>query len=310
MGQFQLLIILNRVVFSLKACKIQTMKKLLLIVLLIMGFIVPSKAQCPPNAFAFVSTYPICPAGCGVLLKDWPEGVIVNIYGGVPLTIITSAIIPGTFGGPGVDGAFVCVPCGVPLLFASAIPGATNGCVIISLGVVPVKLTNFSLSTTGGHTCLLKWSTDNEPGATRYTVQRSYDSRNFSDITTFIGNRNNNNTYAYSDNSIQQGIVYYRIKVTDVTGKITYSEIALAKNQPNMDVSIYPNPVEGNFKVTIPGQFLPAKVIMYNSVGKAVYSTTTLHSTLSVNEQLPTGVYAVRITGNNNAVVTQTLLIK
>lgn len=286
------------------------MKKLLLIVILITGFLIPSKAQCPPNAYAYVSTYAQCPEGCGVLLLGWPEGVIVNVYGGSPLVVITSAIIPGIFGGTGVGDAFVCVPCGIPLLFASAIPGATNGCVIVSLGIVPVKLTNFSLNSTGVNSCQLKWNTQNEQGGTKYTVQRSFDSRNFSDLTTFIGKGNNTNSYNYTDNTLQQGITYYRLKITEVVGKITYSEIALVKNQPKTAVSIYPNPVSGEFKVTIPDQFLPAKVMMYNAVGKAVYTTSTVQSTLSINEQLPKGVYAVRITGNNNATVTQTVIIK
>lgn len=285
----------------------QTMKKLLLIVLLISGFIAPTKAQCPPNAYAFVSTYAQCPEGCGVLLLGWPEGVIVNVYGGSPLSIITSAIIPGVFGGPGVGDAFVCVPCNIPLLFASAIPGATSGCVITSLGIVPVKLSNFSLSSTGINSCLLKWTTNNEPGGTKYTIQRSYDSRVFTDLTTFIGNTNK--TYSYTDHSVQQGRIFYRIKIKDIMGNITYSEIALTKNQSNMDMSIYPNPAEGIFKVSIPAQFLPAKVIMYNAVGKAVYVSTTLNATLSIHEQLPKGIYAVKITGNNNATITQTLII-
>lgn len=278
--------------------------------MLIAGFIARSQAQCPPNAFAFVSVYPQCPEGCGVLLKDWPEGVIVNVYGGSPISVITSAIIPGTFGGPGLDGAFVCVPCNTPLLFASAIPGATNGCVIVSLGIVPVKLSNFTLSSTGGNSCQLKWTASNDPGSTRYTVQRSYDARTFSDITTLIGTRNNTNNYTYTDNAVKKGIAYYRIKITDVVGKISYSDIALVKNQANLEVSIYPNPAEGAFKIAIPGQFLPAKVMMYNAVGKAVYSVNTLNTTLSINEQLPKGVYAVRITGNNNAAVTQTVILK
>jgi Secretion system C-terminal sorting domain len=286
------------------------MKKLLLIILLIAYFNSSSKSQCPPNAYAFVSTYAQCPEGCGVLLLGWPEGVIVNVYGGTPLSIITSAIIPGTFGGAGVGDAFVCVPCNVPLLFASAIPGATNGCVINSLGIVPVKISNFSLSSAGSSSFKLKWNTSNDQGGTRYTIQRSYDSRIFSDLTTFIGNNNNSNTYTYTDNSAQQGIVYYRIKIKEVTGNVTYSEIELAKNQPFIDFSIYPNPAEAAFKVNIPVQFLPAKVMMYNSVGKAVYTITTMNATLSINEQLPKGVYAVRIIGNNNATVTQTLIVK
>ena len=286
------------------------MKKLLLIFLVTVGFYRPVTAQCPANAFAFLSSYPLCPLGCGVLLKDWPEGVVVNIYGGSPIDVITSVIIPGTYGGSGTGNAFTCVPCNIPLIFASAIPGATNGCVIITLGTVPVKLTNFSLKSTGINSCLLKWTTYNEPGSTKYTVQRSKDSRNFIDITTLTGNGNNSNNYSFEDISIPKATQFYRIKITDVTEKITYSETALIKNLTNLGASIYPNPVEGDFKITIPSQFLPASVMIYNTEGKAVHSVTTLQPTLSVNKRLPKGIYAVRITGNNNETVTQTLLIK
>ena len=286
------------------------MKNLLLLFLISLLAIAKASSQCPPNASAFVSAYPSCTLGCGVLLKDWPEGVIVNVYGGAPIHIIASAVIPGNFGGPGTDNAFVCVPCNIPLLFASAIPNATSGCVIYSLGVVPVKLNNFSLSSAGTNNSILRWTTSDEQGSIKYTVQRSKDSRIFFDIFTLTGYGNNTNNYSYSDKSIQDGIVYYRIKITDLTNKITYSDIALVKNQKNLAVSMYPNPAEKDFKITIPGQFLPAKVMLYNSVGKAVYSTTTYQSTLSISEHFPKGVYAVKVTGNNNAVSTQTLLVK
>ena len=266
--------------------------------------------QCPPRAAAYLVADSRCPLGCAVILAHWPEGVIVNIYGGSPIRIITSATIPGTYGGPGTGNAYPCVPCAIPLIFASVIPGATNGCLIITLGTVPVKLTNFSLSTTTNNSCLIKWTTHDENEGTVYTVQRSKDARNFSDVTTIIGNGNNGYNYSYDDLFFQQGTVFYRIKITEVTGKITYSETGLVKNQVNLGVSIYPNPVEGDFKITIPRQFLPATAMIYSPEGKVVYSTTTLQPTLSINKRLQKGIYAVRVIGNNNATVTQTLLIK
>jgi len=287
-----------------------TMRNLLLSLLVCIFFIPTSFSQCPPNAYAFVSTYPQCTQGCGVLLKDWPEGVVVNVYGGSPIRIITSAVIPGIFGGPGVDGAFVCVPCSTPLLFASAIPGATYGCVVYSLGTVPVKLTNFALNSTGTNLSVIRWTSTNEQGIVKYTVQRSKDSRDFSDIATLSGNGSSSNTYSYTDRTVQQGIAYYRIKITEVTGSISFSEIELVKNQNTLAVSVYPNPADNAFKITIPGQFLPAKMILYNSIGKIVYSASSAQSTLSINEHFPKGIYAVKVTGNNNEVVTQTLLIK
>ena len=293
-----------------KIQSIQTMKKFFLVLLVLVGSFRYSKAQCPPGAFAFIGPYATCPSGCGVLLKDWPEGVTVNIYGGSPIGIVTSVIISGTYGDPGTGFAFSCVPCNTPLIFASIVPGATNGCVILALGTVPIKLTDFNVSSRGSKSCIVKWTTTNEPGGSRYTLQRSTNARDFSDVSTYIGKGNNSNNYFYEDNQLQQGNIFYRIKIIEVTGKIIYSETALLKNQSSLGVSIYPNPAENAFKLTIPPQFLPASIVLYNVDGKVVNSITTMQSTITVNKKLPKGVYAVRITGNNNTAVTQTLLIK
>ena len=127
------------------------MKKLLLPLFVIAFTHSITKAQCPPGAFAYQSLYPQCASGCGVLLLGWPEGVIVNIYGGTPLTIITSALISGTLGDGGTGDAFTCVPCNTPLIYASTVLNATGGCVIATIGIVPIKLTDFSASSSAGN---------------------------------------------------------------------------------------------------------------------------------------------------------------
>jgi hypothetical protein len=285
------------------------MKKFFLVLLVVVGSFRYTLGQCPPGAFAFIGPYATCSSGCGVLLKDWPEGVIVNIYGGSPINIVTSVQIPGTYGGPGTAGGFTCVPCNIPLIFASIVPGSTNGCVIYPLGTVPIKLTDFNVTGTENKS-LVRWSTTSEPGGTRYTLQRSLDTRNFSDIITYIGKGNNTNNYFYEDKQLQRGNLFYRIKISEVSGKISYSETILLKNQSNFDISIYPNPAENDFKVSIPAQFLPASIVLYNADGKVVHSLTTMQPTAIINKKLPNGVYAVRVTGKNNAAITQTLLIK
>lgn len=286
------------------------MKKLFLIILAAMGILQPVKSQCPPNAAAILSTYIICPEGCGVLLQGWPEGVIVNIYGGSPIRVITSVTIPGVYGGGGTGNAFGCVPCNVPLIFASAIPGANNGCVIVTAGTLPVKLSNFSLSAIGNRACLVKWTTYNENAGIIYTIQRSKNSRNFADIAILNSNGKNSHTYSYTDKTLEPGTQYFRIKITDVTGIVSYSETALIKNQTDLGLSIYPNPAENDFKITIPAQYLPATITIYNAEGKAVHSSTTLQSAVSINGRFTKGIYAVRVTGNNRVSITQTLLVK
>lgn len=275
-----------------------------------MGFLQPVKSQCPPNAIAFFNADPHCAQGCAVLLAKWPEGVTVYIFGGSPIAQVTQATISGTLGGPGLGNAYICVPCNISLFFASTIPGATNGCVIIGGFTTPIKLTDFSLQIIDNNNCNIKWRTYSENPGASFTIQRSNNSRDFRDVATVSGNGKNINDYSYIDKETEAGTQYFRIKITEASGKTSYSEIALIKNQSNLGASIYPNPAENEFKITIPAQYLPATIQIYNAEGRTIHAISTLQPTVSVNRRLVKGIYAVRITSNNNVSITQTLMVK
>ncbi|MBL0358452.1 MAG: T9SS type A sorting domain-containing protein [Chitinophagaceae bacterium] len=283
------------------------MKKLLLLMLFVVALNQTTiKAQCPPGAFAYQSLYPQCPSGCGVLLLGWPEGVVVNIYGGTPLTIITNALISGTLGGGGTGDAFTCVPCNTPLVYASAIIGASGGCVIATIGVVPVKITNFS-ATLSNNSCLLNWTALSETGTVKYIVQKSMDGRNFKDLATLKGTQLPVNNYSYTDAAIK-GAAFYRIKVMEISGNTIYTETVLVKNENQFGFSVYPNPANNEFKVAVPSKFLPASMEIINAQGVTVHTQKINQSTYRVNNYLPKGIYAVKVTGSNNESLTQRLI--
>jgi hypothetical protein len=287
------------------------MKKLLLLLFVTITLNMSvTKAQCPPGAFAYKSAYAQCASGCGVLLIGWPAGVLVNIYGGTPLTIITSAVISGTLGSGGTGDAFVCVPCDIPLVFAAQTNNATSGCVIALIGTVPVKLSEFAITGNGAKGCTIKWTGSNETGGVKYTVQRSANGRDFTNIATVTAENNGkpSNTYVYTDENALPGNNYYRIKTTEISGAETYSEIGLIKKQQDFAVSVYPNPSSGNFKVSIPEKFLPAQVDVVNETGQTVYTTKTMLNTLTIEQHLRNGVYALRVTGADKTTVTQKLV--
>jgi Secretion system C-terminal sorting domain len=285
------------------------MKKLLFLLLLVIGFNhTDTKAQCPPGAFAYQSLYPQCTSGCGVLLLGWPEGVLVNIYGGSPLIIITSTTISGTLGNGGTGDAFTCVPCNTPLVYASATPGAIGGCVIATIGIVPVKITNFSVSLNSG-TALIKWSTSLETGPVKYTVQRSGNGRDYRDIAIFDGTHLPlNNNYSYNDATAGNGANFYRIKIAEISGNIFYSETGLVKNDNAFGFNVYPNPTANEFKLTLQAKFLPAAVEIINAQGKLLYKERLEVASSTFNKALPKGIYAVKVTGSNNNTITQRLI--
>ena len=278
------------------------MKKLLLLVSVIAFSHSITKAQCPPGAFAYQSLYPQCASGCGVLLLGWPEGVVVNIYGGTPLTIITTALIEGTLGGGGTGNAFSCVPCNTPLIYASTVLNASGGCVIATIGIVPVKLTDFSATASTGKSCLLKWTASQEMGGVKYIVQKSDDGTNFKDIKIIAAYNNgkSSNSYSFEDIAQINGNKYYRLKVAEVTGKINYSPVAIFRNKINDGFTIYPNPVLNNFSVSIAEKSLPATVEIYNAQGQAIYRVKTNQCLLNIDKDFKNGVYALKVTGINN----------
>ncbi len=288
------------------------MKRILLIFLIIVGVAKQSFGQCPPGAAVFFNpSDPTCPSGCAVLFKGWPEGVRVYLWGGSPLKVVTSFKLPGTLGGPKIVNDYECLPsCNTPLYVASIIPGVSFGCVITQFGTVPVRLTGLSLSLVNQNTCNIKWTTYDEDPKTIFTIQKSLNSIDYLDLATITGMGNAINNYSFLDKSLQNGKFYYRIKVTEFSGKVFYSEIVTLVNSKNLNINIYPNPVEQNFEIILPSLYLPAKISLYNSSGVNVYSNISVQSTFFINKKFPKGIYALRVTGRNNEQLSQTILIK
>ncbi|MFZ1371137.1 MAG: T9SS type A sorting domain-containing protein, partial [Ferruginibacter sp.] len=87
------------------------------------------------------------------------------------------------------------------------------------------------------------------------TLERSVDARNYSGIYTITADAARcNQPFDYTDAQPLPGMNYYRLKMVDANGKITYSTtIALLNANKGFEIiSIAPNPVTtGNFKLNI-----------------------------------------------------------
>ena len=264
------------------------------------------KAQCPPGASALEVPYPSCTSGCAVLLKGWPDSVVVNIFGGNPLEVITSATTSSS------GSAFICVPCNISLTFASAVPDSSNGCVITIGSIVPITISSFSVSLSNGAD-ILNWVVAFEQGQVNYTVQRSNNGNSFNDISSIQGNNNGSTDikYSYSDITSGQGTLYYRLKITQQNGSISYTPIISINNLAFSGIKIYPNPVTGNnFTMNIPDEMLPANFSIVDAAGRVVYQSRILEATSTINAEIASGIYALKIIGKNNSSLIQKIIKK
>jgi hypothetical protein len=93
--------------------------------------------------------------------------------------------------------------------------------------ILPIELTDFTVTNDLSNTVLLSWSTASEINNATYTVQRSANAIDFTNLgdvagtgTTMIMHK-----YSFTDYSPHGGINYYRLRQKDDNGKFSYSAV-------------------------------------------------------------------------------------
>jgi hypothetical protein len=162
----------------------------------------------------------------------------------------------------------------------------------------------------------LSWKIDDvTSGQIGMSLERSSDNRNFSSIYSTTGNVTNcQSPFSYSDLHPVAGVNFYRLKVTDVDGKISYSNIiALLNKQSGFEiVSLQPNPaVTSNATLNITSaQNDQVQIVIFDMAGRKI-SSQSAQLVAGANQvilnvsKLAAGSYQVK--GINSAGDTQTI---
>jgi hypothetical protein len=136
--------------------------------------------------------------------------------------------------------------------------------------------------------------------AVKFEIQRAEANKNFTTIGT-IGGSETNKLYSYIDNDLKNGINYYRLKMIDEGGKITYSRTVAVMNGVNglMLTSLIPTMVTNSAILTIAssGQ-QKLDLIITDMQGRIVQKQNHTISAGNTNIQLSTdrlaaGVYQI-----------------
>ena len=145
-----------------------------------------------------------------------------------------------------------------------------------------IHLLNFTAAkATGG--AQVGWVIDNEQDYTNFTVERSTDGgTTFTDLGSVASS--SLGTYGFLDKNPAIAADTYRLKIVDLNGTITYSNLAtlmyantntisIAQNR----ISIYPNPAVSNITLTI-DQAPNSTVVATPSISRAVASGNAVYS--------------------------------
>ena len=161
--------------------------------------------------------------------------------------------------------------------------------------LLPINLISFSGSSNGSIS-QLQWQTSSETSARQFVIERSNAGNSFSSIGTVNATNTGNHSYSYPDAYRYNGFVYYRLKMIDIDGKFSYSNIIKLSSHAQSQLLLYPNPVQHSVTLQIGDkQLLGTVAKVADATGKTV-QLFTISSTVQVINMnaLPAGVYFIQ----------------
>lgn len=148
------------------------------------------------------------------------------------------------------------------------------------------------------------WKTENEYNIKQYTLEKSTDGINFSNAFEIAANNAKVNDYNWTDNNPLNGKSYYRVQVSQIGGKIEYSQVLKVITKKGFSfIKAYPNPVQGNnFNLQISNE--PAglyELRLFNQFGQMMMHKSIKHNggnstqLIQARQNIPNGIYQLEI---------------
>ncbi len=109
--------------------------------------------------------------------------------------------------------------------------------------VLPVKFVSVTAAQKEAN-IEVKWQVENEHTVKQYGVEKSIDGVNFKEADTVIAANDGAGSYQWLDEQATPGYNYYRIRMEDQSGQVSYStvvKVLIPFGKPS--IGIYPNPV-------------------------------------------------------------------
>lgn len=160
---------------------------------------------------------------------------------------------------------------------------------------------------------VLKWQLQNNDQAAHISIERKTTNTSFYSIATINAKETTQADYLFTDSSkLQEDLYFYRLKITDKNGRISYSEIIVVKTgiTKPLQVQVNPNPVTGNsmniYLSTARAETVSIQLI--HTSGKIVFSQSqktvkgTNHLLLNTGSNWQPGVYILHIRSGKETV--------
>ncbi len=181
-----------------------------------------------------------------------------------------------------------------------------------------ITFTNIKAVRNADKTATVSWTVEVESDVDNYQIQHSLTGSNFTNLGNRIaGNLHSTASYSFIHTNASAVKNFYRIKSTDISGQIVYSDIASIDALYNGDgLVVFPNPVVNkvlNFGMNLAaGDYV---LILYDARGSKILETkitqTPSAQMYSITlGAIPAGVYELVLSTAANELFTKRILVK
>lgn len=180
--------------------------------------------------------------------------------------------------------------------------------------VLPVRAFQFFASQ-NGNGVVVKWQTNYESDVKQYEVERASDGINFTAIKNVIGKNGISNEYVTVDHLPFTGKNYYRIKTTETSGAVFYSEVKFVDftKKSTIPVHITPNPITDHSRINAEGASgINMQFIVFDVAGRRI-SITNIKGNQPFDfykGNLKSGFYTYQVKENSGIIATGKFIIK
>jgi Secretion system C-terminal sorting domain len=154
--------------------------------------------------------------------------------------------------------------------------------------LLPLKLASFTAFPKQSGVAT-NWKVTYEAGISHYEVERSEDGMAFVAIGR-VEAKNSSGAfeYAFTDAKPIAGVSFYRLKMQELDGKISYSRSVKVKVATAGEVLLYPNPAKNEFSISLPAGVKRANYSVVDAAGRKLQA---------VNISVGAGLQSINVTG-------------
>lgn len=184
-----------------------------------------------------------------------------------------------------------------------------------------ITLASTGVTLTGalnGNDVSLNWKTLTEINTRSFEIERSTDGINYMKVgeKAAAGNSVSDVNYNHIDPNMNVPVYYYRLKMNDIDGRYSYSNVVIVRKSSIKGIKTFPNPATDHVNIEFSNAKGSYNVALVNQLGQQVYSkkvdiNNTVQYVRIERGTIPAGMYHVSIRDNNTGdVQSEKVLIK